>query len=143
LPLKRKPLYREADMRFVKSFLGAWLAALIMFWGALLIAEPANRNGQELLDGLAFFPLYAFGFTLILGLPTWYFLRMNQFDRPWHFAMAGAVVGYLGLAFLNPEPLGLVSTLTVGFVLAGAGAGFVFRSVYGASTDEFAVEPST
>ena len=129
-------------MRFVKSFLGAWLAALMVFWGTMILAEPTAIDGQGLLTGLAFFPLYAFGFTLILGLPGWFFLRSNQFDQRWHFGIVGGAMGYLGLVLINPRFLVSLNRFTLGFVLAGTASGFVFRSLYGSSHDEFATASS-
>ncbi|HEY7027934.1 MAG TPA: hypothetical protein VH438_10030 [Gemmatimonadales bacterium] len=120
-------------MRFAKAYLAATLAALVIFLTCMFVAGCCEDfPPNDLPEAFLFFGVYALGFTGALGLTGWLVLRLARLDRPWEYAVVGAVLGLIAAGIWDRELLSL-NRLAIGFTLAGLGAAVVFRGVYGPS----------
>jgi hypothetical protein len=120
-------------MRILRGYLAAAVAAAIAFT-LVTVGIERETDPAAVFAGLLVFGFFALAYAAVLTPAGLFILRRLRRDRPWHFALAGAALGWLATLALLRDPAGLIDPIALAFAGAGLAAGFSFRVAYGPAT---------
>ena len=110
--------------RTILAFLTAPLAAPLLWWALQLVRGDSGATGVlDALSGLALITLvampFAYGATLLLGLPVYLMIQRWSKLRPWHPVLVGAALGAVVFPLTHRLPVTLEMML-IGMALGTA-----------------------
>jgi hypothetical protein len=116
--------------RTILGFIIAPLVVPLTYFAFGHFLGKGSDGVSEFVGTLLTYGVYAYGFAVVLGVPTFFFLRRRRAVNLWSCALAAGVIGLMGAGILTTVGLKLAGVLIGG--LAGFLAGIVFFFVAGA-----------